>query len=95
MSYDPYQFEKREAIFDEINTERDRQNEMWGSDFDDKNTINDWTSYICRYVCNASRDHCLPDQGRVFLLKAATLCVAAIETLDRNEKFALRHYDND
>lgn len=39
-----------DVIFNEIMTERDYQVERWGNEFDDKNTPNDWASYIMRYA---------------------------------------------
>lgn len=85
---------KREAILAAIETERTRQNTLWGNSFDEKNTPNDWVAYISRYVNEGAydgREQKFSDERfREFLMKAATLCVAALE----QEKFAPRHYDN-
>lgn len=84
-------------LFLGISAERDRQDGLWGNDFDDKNTPNDWVAYICNYVTTGAYDgrkkEYTPEKFREHLIKAATICVAAIETINRNGKCADRHYD--
>lgn len=86
-----------EKICDEIVDERQRQHNLWGNDFDDKNTANDWVAYICRYVSEGAYDgrkaQYTSERFRKHLVKAATICVAAIEAIDRNGDCAKRHYD--
>lgn len=82
------------SIIDEIKTERTYQDQKWGTTFDDKNTINDWVTYITQYATKAVAMGISKDDQRKFLLKTATLGVAALETFDRNKGFAPRHYDN-
>jgi hypothetical protein len=83
---------RRQRIYREIEEEREYQNGKWGTEFDDKNTINDWGSYITRYTGEATQvDN--PDEQRRQILKVAALAIAAIETFDRNQKFGRRHYD--
>lgn len=84
----------RGEIFGQIESERAYQDGKWGHAFDDKNTINDWSVYIGRYVSRANADKLAPDGQRTALIKVAALAVAAIETFDRNLGFAPRHYDN-
>lgn len=79
----------RAEIFDAIEKERAYQDEKWGRDFDDKNTANDWVSYVAIYLGKAVT---MPFNREAFhsaLLKAATLCVAALE----RDAFPPRHYD--
>ena len=83
----------RALIFHEIDREREHQDKKWGHDFDDKNTVNDWTAYIARYSSNASFTN-YGECQREALLKTAALAVAAIEAFDRNDGFPLRHYQN-
>lgn len=88
----------RREIFAAIENERAYQDEQWGTEFDDKNTINDWVTYIMHYAGDAARmnrETKILDVPHIEknLLKAATLCVAALETIGRNGKPALRHYD--
>ena len=83
----------REYIFNSIETERAYQDKRWGNAFDDKNTLNDWVTYINHYLADASKMPVPVETQRKNLLKAATLCIAALETLDRNGTFAPRHYD--
>jgi hypothetical protein len=85
----------REDIFSEISGERDYQDSRWGIEFDDKNTINDWITYINRYMAKAGTFGASKEVQRTALLKAITIGVAALETFDRNEKFAPRHYDGE
>lgn len=84
-------------VFDELRVERKRQDGLWGTAFDDKNTPNDWVAYITRYVSEGAYDSrnkvYTVDRFREHLVKAACLCVAAIETIDRNGGCAPRHYD--
>jgi len=88
----------RQEIFQEIEIERRRQDELWGPDFDDQNTVNDWVTYIGIYLSRAAsmdRATKILDMGAVSrnLLKAITIGVAALETIKRNGILALRHYD--
>jgi len=85
-------------IIDGLISERLRQQQLWGNKFDDKNTANDWASYICNYVSTGAysgrQAQYTPQRFREHLLKAATLCIAAIEAIDRNGDCAPRHYEN-
>ena len=82
------------SILEEIKAERVYQDQKWGTDFDNKNTINDWVTYITQYATKAATMGLSKDEQRKFILKTATLGVAALETFDRNNGFAPRHYDN-
>lgn len=82
----------REVIIVEITEERDYQNGKWGTSFDDKNTLNDWSAYMSRYLGLATFAE-TPEEARRQLVKVAALAIAAIETFDRNSGFAPRHYD--
>ena len=74
-------------ILCEIFDERQRQLQLWGNKADDLNTRNDWAAYICRYVSdgayNGKDSLYSTQQFRANLIKAATLCVAAVESIDR------------
>lgn len=81
----------RIAIFDEIDTERKRQDESFGHEFDDKNNPNDWVTFVTRYMSRAAE---FPvNEYRTSLLKAATIAVAAIEAYDRAQGTVARHYE--
>lgn len=84
-------------IFAGIEKERQRQVKLWGDDFDDKNTANDWVAYIGNYVnlgaYSGREAKYTPARFRENLVKAATLCIAAIEAIDRNGDCASRHYE--
>lgn len=89
----------REDILADINDERVYQDDKWGTEFDDKNTVNDFAIYICRYASNAAfveeavKASAVAAQ-RNQLIKVAALAVAAIETIDRNGQLENRHYDS-
>jgi hypothetical protein len=84
-----------QEILDQIRAEREYQDENWGTEFDDKNTLNDWSTYVNIYMAQASVMTATSEEQRKNLLKAATLLVAAVETFDRNDgKFAPRHYED-
>lgn len=83
----------RKDIFDAIDTERTYQDGKFGTAFDDANTVNDWGTFIGVYLARGTSMQATPSEQRAALLKVATLSVAALETFDRNSKFAPRHYD--
>lgn len=80
-------------ILEQIHAERRYQDSKWGFVFDDKNTVNDWMAYINIYGSKATTMGATSAQQREAMLKVAALAVAALETFDRNNGFALRHYD--
>ena len=85
------------GVLMEIAVERRRQERMWGTGFDERNTINDWISHVCRYAAGADGfigGIFYPNNFRAKMIKAAAIAVAAIETFDRMDgKMAPRHYD--
>lgn len=72
--------------------ERERQNQMWGIDFDRRNTANDWHSYVSHYlhIMESTSD---PDEWKEALKKAAAICQAAVYCVDVHGAPAERHYD--
>lgn len=87
-------FGERAVVFAQIDRERTYQNTKWGTTFDDRNTVNDWVTYINQYAGDAARMNMDAVEVRTKLVKVASLAVAAIETCDRNAGFPPRHYDN-
>ena len=88
----------RTTIFDEIDTERKRQDELWGHEFDNKNTPNDWVTFVTRYLSKAADDRAVKREDfekeyRLNMLKAATIVIAALETYDRQQGTVRRHYE--
>jgi hypothetical protein len=92
------------TIFDDILKELEYAHERWGDEFDKKNTLNDWVTFINMYACDAAKlEYSSPEslpqskkESRKKLIKAAGLCISAIKQLDSNpgnNGFALRHYD--
>lgn len=80
-------------VYDEIKEEREYQDIKWGTEFDNKNTLNDWCSYIVNYLGRAVTMFNNPKDQRLALIKVAALAVAALESFDRNGGFPPRHYD--
>jgi len=82
--------------FEEIFAERERQKEIGNTEFDDSNTANDWCAYICHYVSqgayNGHGEFTL-EGFRTALVKAAALCVAAMQVIDRNKCLPLPEYN--
>ena len=87
------QMEKREQIFKEVSAERDYQDSRWGTEFDEKNTLNDWWAYSNHYWARAAAMGNTKEQQRAALVKVAALATAALERFDENDGFAPRHYD--
>lgn len=80
---------RQEEILEQIRIERTYQNTKWGTEFDKKNTPNDWMAYIASYLGKALT---YPFNRFTFskaLIKVAALCVAALE----QDSYAKRHYD--
>ena len=84
-------------VTQEITKEVQRQEELWGTEFDSLNTPNDWTAYICYYVAKGAYDgrnrEYSTENFRKCLVKAAAMCVAAVNIIDTEGACAKRHYD--
>jgi hypothetical protein len=80
-----------DKYYAEVVSERERQLQKWGDEFDAKNSPNDWTAYIAAYVGKTVTMPFSHDAFRTALIKIAALCFAALEWSDRGMKD--RHYD--
>lgn len=76
----------------DVMNEVDRAREMWGTTFDDKNTLNDWIAYTNIYLANASTMGASPETVKRGLRKAAGLVLSALYQAE-NDLLAPRHYD--
>ena len=85
---------KFQLELDRINAELEYAAEKWGTDFDDKNTLNDWISYAGMYSTDAARMGNDEDKQYAMLIKAAGLLVNAAERV-RTGRVAPRHYEGD
>jgi hypothetical protein len=75
------------SIYDEIQTERQRQDVKWGgASHDDTHIANDWANYIIDHAKAA----CVSD-FRTEMIKVAALAVAAIEAADRSSNGPHEH----
>ncbi len=89
-----------EQIITDIEAERHYASQYWDEGFDAQNTINDWNTYINIYLARATKMRTKeepPEQQRArqrkSLVKAANLCISALEAFDENGGFPDRHYD--
>lgn len=81
-------------IFSEIEEERKYQDKLWGHEEDDKHTVNDWVAFITMYAGKAIPIALTAWEQRKFILKVASLAIAALEAYERNQKtFPPRHYE--
>lgn len=94
----------RQEIFDKIDDERSYQDSTWGKQFDAMNTANDWATYMNQYVAKATvidgkKDDGSPnfkfnmEQFKTNILKAVTIGIACLETIEENQGLPPRHYD--
>lgn len=79
----------REEIFKEIVAEREYQDKKWGTAFDDKNTVNDWVSYLVKYTGMAVTLPWDRTAFRTAIKKVAAICFAILE----RDEYPKRHYD--
>ena len=81
-------------IVTDLNVERAYQVAKRGftREFDARNTVNDWSAYITRYLGNAAFAGTLEEKRAAFV-KIAALAIAAVECCDLNGGFPPRHYD--
>lgn len=82
-----------EPILQSIRDERAYQDAKWGKEFDARNTINDWVTYIHNYAADACAWLIDKEAQKRSLIKVAALAVAAIQRCEENGGFAPRHYD--
>ena len=75
-----------------ILNERLRQDRLWGDEFDQKNTANDWHAYVGHYISLAMRSSA--QDYAVNMVKAAGIAQAAALMIDRYGRCAPRHYEN-
>ncbi len=63
-------------------------------DFDDKNTLNDWVTYICMYATESAKIAIKGDPVQIYrkLIKSANLALLAAERVRTGER-GRRHYD--
>jgi hypothetical protein len=83
----------REEIYTAIEQERAYQTERWGTHVDDAvNKPNDWVGYISHYSTKwfdgsfSPYNSATVNAFRQSMIKVAALAVAAIESLDRQQK---------
>lgn len=81
------------SIQQEVAQERLYQDQKWGHEFDDKNTLNDWNTYLGIYAAKATALGTPSAEQRAQMVKVAAIAVAALEAFDRNNGFPARHYD--
>ncbi len=73
---------QRAEILSSVQTERERQFDLPGSEFDMRNTPSDWVALAAHYLCSEVRRGGRPPEADAFedhLIKAAAILLAAIE----------------
>lgn len=87
------------GLWDDVVAEVERQQKMWGTEFDDLNTANDWCAYICRYVSDgvyvgSEGKDLTPKRFFETMKKVIAMAVSAILAAERaNGLPAARHYE--
>lgn len=72
-----------QRTIEDVENERAHQEDRWGVVNDDRNTLDDWLAYICKYAALANTaDDAATVRRR--LIQIAALAVAAAESFDRN-----------
>lgn len=73
------------SVLDEVNDERAKQDEQWGSKHDDTHTAGFWTFLVMKHLGKVADAVCEDDYGtaRHKLIVVAALAIAAVESLDR------------
>lgn len=84
----------RKEIFTQVDAEIEYATAKWGTEFDDKNTLNDWAAYATNYLGQALRMDADKDKQEVALLKTIGLLVNALARV-KTGTLAARHYDKD
>lgn len=79
-------------IFKDIEKELAYAEAKWGTEFDDKNTLNDWVAYSINYIGQATRMDADKEKQSAALRKSIGLLVNALIRVE-NGTLANRHYD--
>ena len=75
-----------QTIIADIENERQHQEDLWGVENDDNNTLEDWIRHITKYTYKAVCADNAPEVRRC-LIQIAALAAAAVESCDRNRGF--------
>ena len=78
-----------QTVVEEVN----RARRQWGTEFDLKNTLNDWVTYTGSYMSAAAKMGASRDDVVTNLRKAAGLALSALYHAE-NDLLAPRHYEN-
>jgi hypothetical protein len=83
-------------VLDHVLGENQYAHDKWGDKFDNKNTLNDWVTYITMYATDAARMDIRDDaeQQYALMVKAANLALCCATRLN-GRALAPRHYDTD
>lgn len=81
-----------ECILQQVKAEMYYQESKWGTEFDDKNTPNDWASYFLPYISASCTQEIDLRKRCQALIKVAALAVSAIMAQER-VGIVPRHYD--
>lgn len=76
----------RAKVLADVMLERQSQDQRWGDQHDDEHNEREWLAIIWSYLRHAEHqppDRTLYTRYRENLIKVAALCVAAVESIDR------------
>jgi|SRR5579859_644651 len=93
MAFEQERQAVRLNLYRDIEKELEYSREKWGTEFDSKNTLNDWVAYIVMYAGDAAKMKTPPSEAEQKLIKVAGLAISALENLRANGQFAPRHYE--
>lgn len=82
-----------EELSDNVLQEVLRARKQWGTEFDLKNTLNDWAAYTIIYLASATKMGASKAEVITDLRKAAGLVLSALFHA-KNDLLAPRHYDH-
>jgi hypothetical protein len=81
-------------VLAQVVQEVQRAREMWGTRFDEKNTLNDWIAYVSIYLGRAAVMGTPKEEVKKNIRKAAALVFSALYWAE-NDSLAPRHYDDE
>jgi hypothetical protein len=84
----------RKEIFAQVDAEIEYAIAKWGTEFDDKNTLNDWVAYAVIYLARVAHIEAKKDDQEAALLKTIGLLVNALTRVKTNT-LAARHYEKE
>jgi hypothetical protein len=80
----------RSTVMEDVYQEMKYAADKWGEEFDDKNDLNDWITYMIIYAGRAAAMGVQPESQYLNLIKVIGLAINAAQRVGSMPK---RHYD--